>query len=346
MNRKNRAKRWAAINEPKQKEGAHARQSASLFHYTTASGLIGIIQEQVLFATHANYLNDTSELQILSELLVPQVSAEFREIVPKLIAANAFTPGLMKKYGENVYDSEAANVCRSIMRTIETISPFYLTSFCMHSHGSEEYNHGLLSQWRGYGRGGFAIEFDEAELDKLTQLESKQRSLQAIATRKVVYRNHEEFANLRAFEGLGASALGDAFREKVPALAARPDVAQILSDREVVSYIAAFITTIPFLKSPRFQEENEYRLIANATIPSQAKGDVRAAIKINFREGVAGGAVPYIRLFETLEERLPIKRIIVGPHRDQENQYSAAKLLLDQNSLDVPVVKADTTLRY
>jgi hypothetical protein len=319
--------------------------SGSLFHYTTAAGLIGIVANQVLWSTHASYLNDTAELQILSEILAPQISAEFRNTVPKLTAIGAFRPE-MEHQGESFYSSEAKNVCRSVMRSIEKVAPLYVTSFCMHAAGSEESEHGLLSQWRGYGRGGFAIEFDEKELDKLTVLESQQRAVQMIATQQVSYRDHERVAALDRFAGLALAALGVAFREKTPNLAARPDVAEILGEKDFASFVAPFIETVPFLKTPRFQEENEYRLVTSANLPSNIGDDEhRIAIKINFREGAAGAIVPYIKLFETLETKLPIRKIIVGPHRDQENQYNAVRLLLDQHSIDVPIVRSDTTLR-
>jgi Protein of unknown function (DUF2971) len=318
----------------------------SLFHYTTAAGLIGIVNDQTLFATHANFLNDAAELQILADLLAPQLSREFREIIPKLQAVGAFKPKLFTTFGESIYDSEASNLCRTVMRIIDRVSPIYVTSFCMHAPGSEEYEHGLLSQWRGYGRGGFAIEFDEAALDKLTVLEIEKRSFQMIATREVTYTNHEKDADLKRFEGLGTASLAVGFREKTPKLAAREDVAALLGTRDFSSFIPAFIQTVPFLKTPRFREENEYRLVALATRPSKVEEDTRTAVAVRFREGGSGTLIPYVRLFETLELPLPIKKIIVGPHRDQDNQYKAAQLLLEQKKIEVPVVLSDTTLKF
>jgi hypothetical protein len=45
--------------------------SRSLFHYTSARGLIGILGTQALFATHANFLNDSSECQLLRGAINP-----------------------------------------------------------------------------------------------------------------------------------------------------------------------------------------------------------------------------------------------------------------------------------
>jgi hypothetical protein len=343
----NQRKRWIAKKRlPRASEAKIQGTSGSLFHYTSAAGLIGILRDQVLWSTHANYLNDAAELTILSELLTPQISREFRDAVPRLLAVGAFVPELLSRYGETIYDSEAKNVCRAVIRTIEQVAPLYVTSFCMHPAESEESNHGLLSQWRGYGRGGFAIEFDEKMLDDLTIKENEQRSLQMIATREVAYGEHDKAANIDRFAGVGLAALGAAFREKTPNLAARPEVAAILGQEELANFIRPFMEALPFLKTTRFKEENEYRLVSAATLPSRAHEDTRPAIPIHFREGAGGVVVPYIKLFETLNTRLPIKKIIIGPHREQENQFNAVRLLLDQTSLNVPVVRSDTTLRF
>lgn len=61
----------------------------SLFHYTTAAGLIGIITTQTLWATHANFLNDSAECQLLNRLLTPQIEKEFAGLIPRLTKVGA-----------------------------------------------------------------------------------------------------------------------------------------------------------------------------------------------------------------------------------------------------------------
>jgi hypothetical protein len=122
-----------------------------------------------------------------------------------------------------------------------------------------------------------------------------------------------------------------------------------LGSHDLAEYIGAFVDAVPFLKSARFKEENEYRVVA---LPTRSKklvedaGDKRPWKEINFREGPAGAIVPFVRLFETSTKPLPIKKVIVGPHPDQQNQMLAAKILLEKNGFDVPVVNSATTLRY
>lgn len=317
----------------------------SLFHYTTAAGLIGILGTQELWATHAGFLNDTAECRLLTALLAPQVAKEFEDVIPRLISAGAFKSEIKDAIRGDALHTEAEKVSAVAVKAIERVSPIYVTSFCMHAKGSPESEHGLLSQWRGYGRGGFAIEFDEAELDKLTDYEFKQKSYQAIITRKVAYDDHAKAAQLDRFEGLAAASLKVAFTNTAPALAARPDVKEILGDREIASYMKAFFNALPFLKSPRFKEENEYRIVASATLPSQEIGDDLPYQNINFREGDGGSVVPFIKLFGQQDVKLPIRKIIVGPHRDQENQYNAVKLLVEQNKIKADIRRSDTSLR-
>jgi Protein of unknown function (DUF2971) len=329
-------------------EVAARDQPKSLFHYTTATGLIGIVGTQTLWATLANFLNDTAECQLLNRLLTPQIKKEFADIVPRLNKVGAFKPEFMETFNDDLLRTESEKVTGVLLSTIERVSPIYITSFCMHEAGSPESEHGLLSQWRGYGRGGFAIEFDEDELDALTKLENEKHSHQAIITRKVEYDDHDVVAKLDRFEGMGAAFLRVAFEDKVPKLAARADVAKILGDRHPQHFIRHFIETVPFLKNASFREENEYRIVALPTrLHSDAeKLDGRAHKRARFREGAGGTVVPYISLFGEPERHLPIKKVIVGPHRDQENQFNAARLLLGQHGIEAPVVKSDTTLRF
>jgi hypothetical protein len=338
----------------KRREDASRIESTSsapsaMFHYTTASGLIGILESGSLWATHANFLNDSAECQLLNRLLTPQIKSEFEKIVPELTARGAFIPDIMNSLGGNAMSTEAEKVTNSILRAIDRTSPIYVTSFCMHEANSPECDHGLLSQWRGYGKGGFAIEFDEAALDDLTKIEIQHHSYQGLMTRKVEYDNHAAAANLSSFTGIANAALKVAFEDAAPILATRTDVAEILGSGDLTDYVEAFINVLPFLKSSRFKEENEYRIVA---LPTRSRdlvkesGDARPWKETYFREGAIGAVVPFIRLFKDTGAPLPIKKVIVGPHRDQENQTLAATLLLEKYGFDVPVVSSDTTLRF
>jgi len=243
---------------------------------------------------------------------------------------------------------ESERATSAIQKSIDVTSPIHVASFCRHRVRSAECEHGLLSQWRGYAHGGFAIEFDEDRLDDMLDEEHKLHSYQVLISRHVHYDDHARAARLESFAGLGAACLKAAFELKTPRLAQRPEVTELLGEREMTAFISPFVQAVPFLKSPRFNEENEYRIVA---LPTRTQAlvdsapDGRPLKGLHFREGAGGAIIPYIKLFEKLNTPLPIRRVIVGPHRDQDNQLLAAQLVLERSGFDVPIVKSDTTLR-
>src|SRR5438552_9400145 len=92
-------------------------ESRPIFHYTTAAGLIGILETKCLFATHAEFLNDSTECQLLKAILTPQLTAEFESVKAQMQKA-----GLGHKTSEQMVEV----VFKTILRTIELTSPFYI----------------------------------------------------------------------------------------------------------------------------------------------------------------------------------------------------------------------------
>jgi hypothetical protein len=89
----------------------------SLFHYTTATGLVGIVESKTLWATHASFLNDTAERQLLSALLAPQIRGEFEKIVPELTTRGAFKPELLSQLGADGMPLASIDVSRVLPPT-------------------------------------------------------------------------------------------------------------------------------------------------------------------------------------------------------------------------------------
>jgi hypothetical protein len=57
---------------------------SSIFHYTDADGLLGILSTNSLYATHYKYPNDITEAATVRELLLPILESEIAVITPKL----------------------------------------------------------------------------------------------------------------------------------------------------------------------------------------------------------------------------------------------------------------------
>ncbi len=120
----------------------------TLYHYTTADGLLGILQEKALWATKIQYLNDASEftepIQV-AENLLRRLARQSEE--PGVRYAEAKRE-VYRRIREDLREWSSVNIC--------------VASFCAKGD--------LLSQWRGYGLPGaaYSIGFDAAKLAQTT----------------------------------------------------------------------------------------------------------------------------------------------------------------------------------
>jgi hypothetical protein len=101
----------------------------SIWHYTTASGLEGILRTGSIYATDIQYLNDSREWRHITRVVLEEVGND--------ASLEEFSK-LLTRFEDGV------------LSTIDC----YVACFCM--------NGDLLNQWRGYsgGTGGFSIELD------------------------------------------------------------------------------------------------------------------------------------------------------------------------------------------
>lgn len=320
---------------------ADPQESRSLFHYTTADGLIGILQNQCLFATHADFLNDSTECRAILAVLLPRIEAQLRDAVPKFIERGLIHHSIITEYGDTLYRQEAEKMLQAMVQAANNVAPFFISSFCIHAAGTQAYEHGLLSQWRGYAKGGFAIEFDEFEIDKLNRDERETFRYQGILTNEVFYRDHDDRVRAEEFDGIAGILLKNLFPDNTD------EVSRILGVTKTTDDFARpFLSITPFLKDARFEEENEYRIVAMCNRPTMADvNDKRPAKPIKFRARTSGQLVPYISLYEQPRSqsgqrtkiKLPIKAVMVGPNSHQEGQRAALEILFEQAGLDVPI---------
>jgi len=115
-----------------------------LYHYTSQSGLLGIIDKREIWATHTQYLNDRREYLLALELVQNEIDA-LRATV------NEEDRNVLDDMKNGLSGVEKMNVC--------------VCSF------SEEQD--SLSQWRAYGAGssGFAIGFPGDFLAEIAERE-------------------------------------------------------------------------------------------------------------------------------------------------------------------------------
>jgi hypothetical protein len=109
-------------------------------------------------------MNDSEELRAARRILHSAMDKSLRERIKPYMKAKKITDDTFAE--ACVQQSEV--LIEAYYRTTEQVVAPFICSFCSHEADSEARTDGLLSQWRGYGvDGGFAIEFQTAELERL-----------------------------------------------------------------------------------------------------------------------------------------------------------------------------------
>lgn len=311
-----------------------------LYHYTTAAGLSGILESKSLWATHSSFMNDEEEISRFYDRVL---SGIIRPVYLKYVEDNKLE--LQKKLGSTQFDRSCEELFAKIIRGARCAASSshdqYITSFST-TNNTQVRENGLLSQWRAYGPdGGYALVFDKSRLDNILSLEKVLYQGEICVWAKVQYlpienqRTNDSATNKR-IEELEV-ATDKFFRSD------SDDDAGIFSD-------SLTILSSTF-KHPGFSEEREVRLVLSLLGPKLEShpelSSVRQhQVKTRVREGTT---VPYVELFVRVEndvkQHLPIKRIIVGPHRDKNDRKRAVKLLLKQYGLTADVCISDIPYR-
>lgn len=174
--------------------------------------------------------------------------------------------------------------------------------------------------WRGYGRdGGVVIVFDTKEFENCLNLESEYHKYNLLSLADVVYdgdkpKFDEEF--------------GD-FTSRFIELSLEFILNNTTDDMDE-DFITQFLSASARYKHRAFSEENEVRVLA---IPwEQRHFDlVKRGEKMGLRmcPVFEHNDASFLSLFDWEgAPKLPIKRVILGPHIDQKGRYSEAKDLL------------------
>lgn len=312
-----------------------------LFHYTSIGGLAGILRSQSLWGTHWQYLNDPGELRHFSEKL-PTLLKPARIAAAEEIARNRidFKEWADSQGGiENVVETEVQGLVRAFQDSVVSPDPtrqvfeFYVTSFCTPEGSIEEVRtHGLLSMWRCYGTGGYALVFDTAELDRLLRVEA------------------EAWPSKIEFGDVGYSCdPPDVLDSRITAL---PELRKKFSDSTFDSpesfetMLAPLLSCFIHYKHWAFAEEREVRLTTILNGEQMRTVHAQEGTKWRERERHIQCGASRIHLFEGLGHRLPIKRVIVGPGPHQPAREAELRTLLEELKLDIPVVLSNIPLRF
>ncbi len=287
-----------------------------LYHYTTWEGLLGILESQSLWATNYRFVNDYSEIVLFRDKLISLVHPYASETVKKIIQQFPHIKDMVNEKGgiEKVIRHEAKVLVDAQYSALEDVVEIYILSFCGQHSNRNINDNGLLSQWRGYGRGGGAAPvFNTKKLEEVIDLESSRFEYAAIYSADIVYSDDERKLKEQLSQDL--SVIADVVKEFF-------DFDTFCKGKFVDSSKAfhPFVRCISRYKHYGFSEENEVRVIAlptviNDELERRAKADrvrLKPEKEVKFRER-GGQRVPYIDLFDSNDIQLPIDKIIIGP---------------------------------
>ena len=270
-----------------------------LFHYTSAVGLIGIVQDEVLWATDAEFLSDAQELRFGREDLRRALLERADELCP---------PGS----DEGSSDGSRATVMRSAADHLKPGGPFlrkqehvvYVACFCEDGD--------LLSQWRGYGSpGGYAIGFRAASLREIRPLDLGDSGEIAATALPLPVR----LVQVRYGPPAAERMIQQVLRDIAPKPVGSPGVGGWVRAQSLV------LPALAKIKHEAFSEEKEWRLMVVGS---------RGFEEVSFRSGNLG-AIPYVKL--TIPVSAVVK-VVVGPGREQLVRLRGVERLLSEHSLD------------
>jgi hypothetical protein len=305
-----------------------------LYHYTTWDGLKAILQTQSLWATNYKFLNDYSEIVLFRDELVSLIYPV--EGFKQLIAHKPSLKGKIREEGglDRIVQHDAEVLIDSQYSVLG--NEIYILSFCGKPENQSIADNGLLSQWRGYGTGGgAALIFDTEKLEEILDKEVSNYEYSMILLADLIYSDDEQ-------------KLKEELLDELQTLA---DVAKQFFNHQNVSkgveidsskgYVP-FVTCISRYKHFDFSEEKEVRVVALPTLIddgitnlAKADGTTLKPEKVRKFRLNKEQRVPYIELFDSPDIKLPIEKIIIGPHKDKEARRAELLEILSKSNIEI-----------
>lgn len=312
-----------------------------LMHYTTSAGLQGIVTSGCVWATHSGALNDSQEIiHFLDNRLVDIIQEEAATYLRELSTEPENVDAIEAKGGFNkLLDEQTAAVAKIFRDTTLSFHQPYI--FSLSAIASERTGkNGLLSQWRGYGTdGGYAIVFEADKFEKLLIEEVDTHFYQHLQWGDVYYYGLPE-TEQRASEEIQEAE--EKLRASLRKIQRNPEPTSMED-----SYHPMILLSCMY-KHWGFHEEQEVRVVAippNEDIMKLArdKGEEREARGISTVPR-GGMLVPYLELFNhgtPSTRKLPIKRVIVGPHPLSATRKKTVEMLLKSHGYDAEVIVSE-----
>lgn len=289
-----------------------------IYHYTTATGLMGILQQGVIFATHTNYLNDISEIKY-GQHLAAQVINEQLQPLRDAIGRGFKTDQTPQDFLEPIAKEEWAiwALLEACENSISVQSKdHYIASFC------EEDD--LLSQWKGYGNqgGGYSIGLSL----KTSTIDDKNNVFRVF---QVVYDPQKQREVLRHI----LDDILTSLRNSQPSGGYGLDASNHVEYHAHIQAATDFFRVVGMrFKDKGFAQEKEWRFHACMSI--------KDAKNVKFREA-KNILVPYLRL-PINGPQIKVTTIRCGPSIRRDLSKESAEMLVSQTKFSTAqVVSSD-----
>lgn len=295
------------------------RKGEKLYHYTTAEGVRGIVENREFMATKSDFLNDKLEFQYAVEVM--------ERLTEKYIVNTSLRERFFSKLKKEIDQlGIIAPACDDHDCREDGLS-FYVVAF------SKLQNNALL--WAEFTDfKGYCLEFDYTKL-----VEGFQHRVFLHGT--VIYDEKEQMNGLlesllsciRNLQENGMTDLEGFFEEEA-------EISEGSLDKLVMEMAVVVSVYAMFFKKSFFEGEEEYRFIFPPIINELgvAKPDFRLLDQI---------FLPYIMVeFDREMKEIPLESVMVGAKNNSDIAVRGMKYFLHSQGLEIPVLLSDIPLRY
>lgn len=304
----------------------------TLYHYTDAGGVRGILENNTIWATHFQYLNDVQELVIGKDRILPRAIAAAKEKLRHWTHDKEMLDQMNRHGGfDLVVTHEMTNLVSAVFDTTIKVSPPYIASFSAHL-GDEDTRNGSLDMWRAYSKddgGGYAIAFETKSLEALLSEEIDRHAYYMLHMQDVSYTDSDTDE---------ITGLTDILSDVLNGFIRRMDWATTGAMRDPEDLYQPATLELTRHKSGYFRSENEVRLVASPQT-NWGSPSARSLTGRQLFHRISGGAfVPTLAVFGDDVATFRITRIIVGPGDRQEIRVSGLKSYVRQLGREIEVM--------
>ena len=280
-----------------------------IYHYTSAFGLLSILNGKMLWGTHFNYLNDESEYGHAKEIILNVIDDSKNEEVKR--------------------HKEILKIC---LNQIYSINDIYTCSF------STEPN--LLSQWRSYcpKDGGFSIGFGLEELiilngesfyECIYKIDRKKQAIEPLIVE--FCKNVEKI--IKGIKLQFPSHWEQRFEKMlITPYSKQPQIHPLDLEKNHIYIRYELALLAARMKDEAFFEENEFRYIYVAS-----KKDING-IKYRSKDSLV---IPYKELNFNSNA---VKSIYIGPSVNQKRNWDSIEML--KNSVEMNFDITESKIPY